>query len=125
MSTSLSNEYLKMDDFPETRTYSVYPNEKYDLNHQYFPTENQAPITHTKDLEKELRLCYRAGHLDEIKRKQFGKIYSLTRKHYMNLELEAVRSMPKTKVKFVDVKASGIYDAGRYIKPGMDKANRK
>jgi hypothetical protein len=107
---------LAMADFPTDRTYIVYPNEKYDLNHRYFTPSNQAPVTHVKDLEKELRMCYRAGHLDEIKKQHFGKVYSTTRKYYMERELDVVRNKPKTVLKPQLVLPVKEYDGNRYTK---------
>ena len=96
---ALSSENLQLHDLPNDRSYILFPQEKYDLNLQYFPTQTLIRPKINKDAEKELRLCYRAGHLDEIKRKQFGKVYHFTRKYYMDLELQALKESTKRKEK--------------------------
>ncbi|KAH6585995.1 hypothetical protein BASA50_000938 [Batrachochytrium salamandrivorans] len=90
---ALSNESLTLEDLPDQRTYSVYPQEKFHFHQQHFQDDKNAKCipkilgpNQGNDLEKELRLCYRTGHLDEIKRKHFGKVYGATRRHYMDLE---------------------------------------
>ncbi|EGF82723.1 hypothetical protein BATDEDRAFT_22823 [Batrachochytrium dendrobatidis JAM81] len=90
---TLSNESLAIKDLPVTRSYTVYPQEKFHFHQQHFHSKDLDRFSdilpksrNDKDLEKELRLGYRTGHLDEIKRKHFGKVYEATRKHYMDLE---------------------------------------
>ena len=74
-------------DLPLNRTY-LLAEEAYSFIDQYFPPKPQScvPGSRQKDLERELRTTYRIGHLDEIKKKQFGQIYHQTRKYYMDLE---------------------------------------
>ncbi|KAI8928959.1 hypothetical protein BC831DRAFT_445541, partial [Entophlyctis helioformis] len=79
LSRALSAEQLDIASLPPDRTYTVFPDEKYHFHARHFP----APYT---DMEKELRMCYRSGQIDEIRRKQFGKVFLATRKHYMELE---------------------------------------
>jgi hypothetical protein len=83
---ALSIEDLDLDQLPADRSYMVLGMEKYNLQQRYFEQDSAEPPARKKELEKELRTSYRMGHLDEIKRKQFGKVYLETRKHYMELE---------------------------------------
>lgn len=71
----------------------VLGKEKYTLQQQYFDVDTPRQESSqslqdrsNKELEKELRTSYRVGHLDEIKKKQFGKVYNETRQYYMDLE---------------------------------------
>lgn len=100
----------------------IYPSEQFIVTHKYFqPAPNCiAPVTVKQDREKELRMLYRAGHLDELKRKLFAKVYSQTRKHYMDLELSALKSrnntqnMQKNKPKFSIKQHPGVYIPEKY-----------
>ena len=98
---ALSSEDLLLSDFPKDRPYIVFPQERYDLNLQYFTPTNLIPPKVKRDAEKELRMCYRAGHLDEIKKKQFGQVYTSTRKYYMDQELKFLKDKK-------------LYDAKKY-----------
>ena len=84
---ALSSDNLSIQEMHPERTFIVHPTEKYDLNYKNFPpSDNIARHQLMYDAEKELRLRYRAGHLDEIKSKQLGKVYQSTRKYYMDQE---------------------------------------
>jgi hypothetical protein len=90
---ALSVEDLNISELPYQRPYMVLGKEKYSLHQKYFDFELQKQESsqslqdrEKKELEKELRTSYRVGHLDEIKRKQFGKVYNETRQYYMDLE---------------------------------------
>ena len=111
---ALSTDDLLISDLPQDRTYMVFPEEKYLSNNRYMQDEDDLHLNSRsaksangqrggsagidrgtgtqdvskrgKELEKQLRLCYRPGHLDEIKRNIFRRVYTETRKHYMDLE---------------------------------------
>lgn len=91
---ALSVEDLDISLLPVERPYMVLGSEQYTLQQRYFdqssePRRGESKTSlhfDEKDLEKELRTSYRIGHLDEIKKRQFGKIYNETRKLYMELE---------------------------------------
>ncbi|KAI8893313.1 hypothetical protein BC833DRAFT_608775 [Globomyces pollinis-pini] len=96
---ALSQEDLDLEFLPETRSYLVHNQEPYSFNRKYFnePKTNATSLTYqnqlqnseidkSKDYEKQLRMCYRMGHLDQIKKQEFNKTYSETRHHYMELE---------------------------------------
>lgn len=90
---ALSLEDLDLSHLPISRPYMVLGKEQYSLQQKYFdfeaPQRESSQSIRDKDnkeLEKELRTTYRVGHLDEIKRKQFGKVYNETRQFYMDLE---------------------------------------
>lgn len=89
---ALSVEDLDINELPLERTYMVLGKEKYSLQQRYFDqtsvneSKTSLEAYNQKELEKELRTSYRIGHLDEIKKRQFGKVYDETRKHYMDRE---------------------------------------
>lgn len=89
---TLSDDDVRLQDLPEKRSYLLYPEEKYHFHKQHFIQESSECLPEEKlpskeeELEKELRLCYRAGHLDEMKRRIQGRVYAATKHHYMDLE---------------------------------------
>jgi hypothetical protein len=90
---ALSLEDLDIAQLPQERPYMVLGKEKYTFQQRYFDVDSPRQESSqslqdrsNKELEKELRTSYRVGHLDEIKKKQFGKVYSETRQYYMDLE---------------------------------------
>jgi hypothetical protein len=84
-----------LSDFPEERCYFVLPEEQnkaFHLHTKYFIKDDETlgpssllPLR-VADAEDQLKTMYRSGHLEEIKRNQFGKAYLTIRKHYSDLE---------------------------------------
>ncbi|KAJ1337043.1 hypothetical protein BSLG_006803 [Batrachochytrium salamandrivorans] len=118
---ALSNESLTLEDLPDQRTYSVYPQEKFHFHQQHFQDDKNAKCipkilgpNQGNDLEKELRLCYRTGHLDEIKRKHFGKVYGATRRHYMDLERRVLLNDLRSKQSLREATATKQRYAARF-----------
>jgi hypothetical protein len=96
---ALSCETLDVNNLPANRPYLLHPVEKYPLQSQYFEkqeAEIQDPERLKNEYERDLRTTYRMGHIDEIRRLQFGKKYIQVKQLYMQMELEAIRK-PKTR----------------------------
>ncbi|KAJ3319911.1 UDP-N-acetylglucosamine pyrophosphorylase [Boothiomyces sp. JEL0866] len=96
LTKSLSSEDLQLNQLPADRNYQVYPNEKYHIHQQYISNQIHTPLKKTrKELEKDLRTFYRVGHVEELKRQEFGKQLQETRKYYMKMEKEAIKKEKK------------------------------
>ncbi|KAI9203416.1 uncharacterized protein BJ171DRAFT_143572 [Polychytrium aggregatum] len=87
--SALSFDDLCLEDLPAERHYSLVPDEPYHLHERYFTKDDsmhpKTPAT-GDELAKKLRLFFRKGELDEIVRKQQGKVYLSTLKQYADAE---------------------------------------
>ncbi|TPX64316.1 hypothetical protein SpCBS45565_g05949 [Spizellomyces sp. 'palustris'] len=68
-------------------TSNATPNVRYHYHDQHFLKDTFAPShalkpSQTEEVERNLRVFYRTGHLDELKRKQFAHVYLANRKKY-------------------------------------------
>ncbi|KAJ3124883.1 hypothetical protein HK098_000821 [Nowakowskiella sp. JEL0407] len=112
----LSSDDLSSCDFPDDRQYLIFPNEKYHYHKKLFtPDSTQThqpkptcPINHTNNgPEQMLNLFYRAGHISELKKRQFGKVYLANRKEFAEKERRGV-SLRASKKKHQNEKPSPI-----------------
>jgi hypothetical protein len=73
-------------DIPTQRSY-LLDEEAYSIIDQYFPSKPaSSPHDSKKNSEMELRSSCKMGHLNEFKKRQFGKAFLQTRRYYMDLE---------------------------------------
>ncbi|KAJ3274066.1 UDP-N-acetylglucosamine pyrophosphorylase [Terramyces sp. JEL0728] len=80
MIKSLSSEDLQLNNLPQDRNYQVFPSEKYHIHQQYISNQIHTPLKKTRqELEKDLRTFYRVGHIEELKKQEFGKQLQETR----------------------------------------------
>ncbi|KNC99099.1 uncharacterized protein SPPG_06043 [Spizellomyces punctatus DAOM BR117] len=72
-------------------TANANPNVRYHYHDQHFLKDASAPSSalkssQTEEVERNLRIFYRTGHLDELKQKQFAHVYLANRKKYADDE---------------------------------------
>jgi hypothetical protein len=78
---TLSVEDLELSQIPDERSYKIYPSERHSLCDKYFPTKE--PIKPSRDeIERNLRIQYRVGEIEELKKKQFGINFRESIKYY-------------------------------------------
>jgi hypothetical protein len=107
MAKALSNEDLLLSDLPAVseRNYFVFPEEKDQALHfhrKYF-FENESlpedPLPCKFEVaEKKLRTIFRSGHLEELKKNQYGKVYLNVKKHFADIERRKSQKLAKAKV---------------------------
>ncbi|KAJ3286823.1 hypothetical protein HK104_008865 [Borealophlyctis nickersoniae] len=80
-----------------TGPYTIHPEEPYHFHARHFSSKDDLPLAPSEkplnerdEREKLLRMFYRAGEVDEIKRKQFGKVYLAKRKQFAEEERKHV-----------------------------------
>jgi len=99
MGRSLSDEALSHADlssFPETRDYIVYPDEKYESKYFQPTSKSETPFSAAilDSTEQDMRMYYRSGWIDELRRARSMKFYHETHKTFAILERQPSKHLP-------------------------------